>query len=172
MSFNNNLNPISIKDDIDDISDISRNDNSPEDNIDRGSDISDVIDTIVDMELITDDIINKEINMYENTSEKYKSVYPFCEEKPIKKSAKMINFIIESRYPEKDIETDDDELFDFTKEDLSSEDNGVIKYMDIYNKQMKELYRKDLDSRTNAIKLSILYSCHDADNEEEDDARI
>nr|DAF63247.1 MAG TPA: hypothetical protein [Myoviridae sp. ctXXl13] len=166
MSFDSDLNPMSIKDDIDDISDISRTDNSPEDNIERGSDIRDVIDTILDMELITDDIVNKEIDTYKNTPEKYESVYPFCEEKPIKKSASMINFIIESKYPEKDIEINDDELFDFTKEDLSSEDNGVDKYMDIYNKRMDKLYREDLDSRTNAIKLSILNSYHNVDDKE------
>ncbi len=177
MSFDNELDSISIKDDIDDINDISRTDDNPEDNIESlySDEDDEVISTIADMELITEESVENELDYYNNRlSTKYESIYPFCEEKEIKKSADMINDIMKSKYDKttdnKDNNIEEDSLYDFTKEDLTSEDNGCCKYIDIYNKRMKDLYKKDLDSRTNAIKLSIINPYHDVDNTNKEDS--
>lgn len=176
MSFGNELDSISIKDDIDDINDISRTDDNPEDNIESlySDEDDEVISTIADMELITEESVKNELDYYnDRLSTKYESIYPFCEEKEIKKSADMINDIMKSKYDKttdnKDNNTEEESLYDFTKEDLTS-DNGCFKYMDIYNKRMKDLYKKDLDSRTSAIKLSITNSYHDVDNTNKEDS--
>jgi len=178
VSFDNELDSISIKDDIDDINDISRTDDNPEDNIESlySDNDDEVISVIADMELITEESVKNELDYYnKRLSTKYESIYPFCEEKEIKKSADMINDIMKSKCDKttKDNNIEDDNLYDFTKEDLTSEDNGCFKYMDIYNKRMKDLYKKDLDSRTNAIKLSITNPYHEVDNndKEKSDAR-